>query len=232
MSTRTKVVISALLGGVIGAAIGYKVAEKRLGDQFDERLEKEIAPMRTFYKSVDKKFDTPEDAVAALITEEFQIVSNTRDDQQKVAYHKIVKPYEPADENYAEGVEEEPERDELGEIIQGNVFEQQGKIQVISQAEFEQNESNWMQSTLTYYEKDNVLTDVRDDPIEDFVPIIGEAALQNFGKYSDDPNTVYVRNSTLELEYEVVRSMGAYAEEVLDEEMPVELARDRIRRGG
>lgn len=227
MSTRTKVVISALLGGVIGAAIGYKVAEKRLGDQFDERLEKEIAPMRTFYKSVDKKFDTPEDAVAALITEEFQIVSNTRDDQQKVAYHKIVKPYEPEDENYAEGMDEE-----VPETVQGNVFEQQGKIQVITQAEFEQNESDWMQSTLTYYEKDNVLTDVRDDIIEDPLPIVGDAALQNFGKYSDDPNTVYVRNSTLELEYEIVRSTGSFAQEVLDEQEPIVTVRDRIRRGG
>lgn len=74
---------------------------------------------------------------------------------------------------------------------------------------------------LTYYEKDNVLCDINDAIVDDPDRIIGDA-LDNFGACGTDPDTVYVRNCSMSLEYEITRIDGYYAAKiygVTDEEI-------------
>jgi len=71
--------------------------------------------------------------------------------------------------------------------------------------------------TLTYFEKDNVLANERDEVIgegEERDTLVGEANLDRFGHGSNDPNVVYIRNDRLELVIEVCLSHQAYATEV------------------
>lgn len=78
--------------------------------------------------------------------------------------------------------------------------------------------------TLTYYERDNVLCDSTDIPVDNVPQLVGDA-LEHFGECDGEPETnedqVYVRNCSLGFEYEIVRvdaSFGAHLYGVSDED--------------
>ena len=88
---------------------------------------------------------------------------------------------------------------------------------VIHRKEFEDEDAGYGQSTLSYYQGDDVLCDEHDTPIynaKDYVPMPLE-----FGKGSGDPNVIYIRNPRLEAEYEILLDHGHYAVEVLGAEI-------------
>jgi hypothetical protein len=214
MDRQSVVLLGVSVGtGAVGFFVGYKVAERRLSDQFDERLEKETKGMREFYTAAKKPYATPQEAVADLIIEK----GNEALAADKTAYHKIVQTegYTSSDGDKAETVVDFGEQP----VVVANIFsknERDPEIPyVISQEEFMQNERDWEQITLTYYDKDNVLTDNREDVIEDPERVLGPEAIKNFGLQSSDPNVVHICNEKLGLMFEVVRHQGSYAQEVL-----------------
>ena len=68
------------------------------------------------------------------------------------------------------------------------------------------------QSTLTYYEGDDILVDEHDVPVYNHNLSVGPL---NFGHGSNDKNVVYIRSERLESEFEVLREHGLYTVEVL-----------------
>ncbi|ADD80961.1 gp070 [Rhodococcus phage ReqiPepy6] len=104
-----------------------------------------------------------------------------------------------------------PDTEELDTSMRGN-----GDPYILSRQEFEDCDLDYDQNTLTYYEGDNVLTDERNVPINNgVISIIGGEQNLRFGHWSDDANVLYIRNDRLSVDFEIVRSMGTYAEEVL-----------------
>jgi hypothetical protein len=114
------------------------------------------------------------------------------------------------------------------EIVKRNIFDNHGRSDdydldrsnrsseqpyILSQDEYMDAEPQYSQNSLTFYEKDGVLADNRDQPITDINMVVGLENLQ-FGKASGDMNIVYVRNDNLEVDFEILRSVGSYAEEV------------------
>ena len=89
------------------------------------------------------------------------------------------------------------------------------KPYVISWEEFAGAAREYDQDTLTYFEGDDVLSDGRDAVVDDVDNIVGAANLLRFGDQSRDNNIVYIRNDKLGLDFEIVRSKGNYAKEVL-----------------
>lgn len=85
---------------------------------------------------------------------------------------------------------------------------------IIHQDEFMENETEFPQVTLTYYEIDDILADVDDSPIHNKATLVGENTLTRFGHGSDDYNVVYVRNPHLEMEYEICRLQKSFEVEV------------------
>lgn len=83
---------------------------------------------------------------------------------------------------------------------------------VIHKDEFYNNEENYTQTTLTYYEGDQILVDEEDTPIYNHTSIVGPML---FGHGSGDPNVFHVRNHKLKAEYEIIRDTGLYSVEVL-----------------
>jgi hypothetical protein len=210
MQNSLKVVGAALMGTGLGFVVGYKLAERRLSEQFDQRLDEETAKMREFYQVAKKPFDTPEEAVAALIQP-----SDPRVKNEKIAYHKIV-----TTEGYEGGTDPIPPATPMEET-KSNVFDVQRDLSrpyVISQDEFTQNESETEQNTLTWYEQDDVLVDERDDIVDGADITLGQNFRAQFGQQSSDENTVHIRNDKLGLEFEVVRSERSYKEDVLGQE--------------
>jgi predicted nucleic acid-binding protein len=209
----------------VGGILGYKIAERNLALRFEERLHHEVAASTAYYEHMnlrEKKFDTPEEAAAALIKPE-TLLSEVAE-RERIAYHKIVQNYEsedevkdPEDAMALEIMFPTPDPDVL---LRNNVFS--NKPHVVTQEEFIENDSNWNQSTLTWYVIDKVLADERDQVIEDVEGTIGSENLALFGQGSSDDNIVHIRNPHLQLEFEVLRHEGSYSRVVLglDEDPP------------
>lgn len=66
---------------------------------------------------------------------------------------------------------------------------------------------------LIYYETDDVLADVTDAPVDDQLGVIGDS-LGYFGKYSEDPDKLFVRNCSMGIEYEITREHRRYADKL------------------
>lgn len=213
----TKSLLIATAAGIsglaVGGLVGYKVAEKRLASQFDERLEKETAEMRVFYTTVKKPYSTPEEAVKDLIPEPVNnVLVEYKGEAERVAYHKVVPSEEtpkPEDFESFEGTEEAQE-------VHQNIFTSPpDHPYLITEEEFNQNETEFAQVSLVYYQKDDILTDTREDVIEDVEKTVGTVFKSNFGYGGADDNYVHVRNKKLRIDFEIVRNDGSYAEEVL-----------------
>jgi hypothetical protein len=102
---------------------------------------------------------------------------------------------------------------------------------VITHDEYYENELDYEQTDLTYYEKDDTLVDPRDMPIPDEDQIVGSDNLTRFGHGSKDENVVYVRNDRIKVDFEISRSVGSYAQEVLGFDAEDGLRHSDARRG-
>lgn len=207
--SKTSLIASStfLAGLVVGGLAGSKFVYKGLEAQFEERLQKELAETLSFIEVAHKKeYPTPQEAVEKLVeVPEYENLASTyKDREQKVSYNKVVKPAE-------KEVVDKP-------IVNSNVFEKtsegQGDIYLIAEAVFNAGELDYVQSTLTYYEGDDILADQNDVKIEDLIGTVGSEFHTMFGWQSDDPNTMHIRNDKLSIDFEIVKNTLAYSEVV------------------
>lgn len=89
------------------------------------------------------------------------------------------------------------------------------KPYILHHDEYFENETDYEQASLTYYEGDDTLVDEKDMPVGDDSAVVGDDALTAFGHGSKDKNVVYVRNESLEMDFEIVKSNGKFSVEVL-----------------
>jgi hypothetical protein len=80
----------------------------------------------------------------------------------------------------------------------------------------ERHEMSYQDMTLTYWDKDDVLSNERDEVIDpdERSALIGEDTLNRFGHGSGDRDIVFARNDKMELIFEICRSPNSFAEEV------------------
>ncbi len=208
------VAVGAGLGGLlVGAAVSHILTKRHLQTQYQQFADEEIRLMREEY------FEAKE------------IVQVTKPELDDILVENGYKPAEgkiTVEEATPEGIadavnrnvfeEEEPSEAELGRPVWDYPTEYRKRSEaspyVLHHDEFVQNERDYMQSTLTYYAGDDVLTDERDTIIDDRDELVGLENLDRFGEGSEDPEIVYVRNPVREIDLEIVRSDGTYAKEV------------------
>lgn len=217
MKKHLLLIATAVASAGAGGFAGYKYAERQLVRAFEERLDQETLAMRRLYGAIKKEQVATEEALDEVEAElakstppEVQVLLDEYAGEKKepVAYHKI---------KTSDVKVNKKEK----ELFVRPVFQQdedRGPIHVISLEEYNENEPSFQQETLTWYAGDETLTDAREDIIEDHTNIIGQHALARFGDVSEDENVVHVRNTALMVDYEIVRSMGTYQQEVLGEE--------------
>lgn len=87
---------------------------------------------------------------------------------------------------------------------------------IIHRDEFFANEMDLRQSSLMYYKGDSILCDDQDVPVYNPEKVVG---VLEFGKGSQDPSIVYIRNERLQAEYEVILDTGFFQIEVLGQHM-------------
>lgn len=231
--------VAALSSGG-GAAIAYFIAKRKLKAHYEEVAEAEIALARKRYSDraaivLDEKPETPGELVRNVVQAEREgAVAQLK---TVIEHHNYAQPS--ADEvdqanRRLEGVtgqevEVEPEVAEVpAESV--SIFtdpadpwdyddEMAKRTEeapyIIHRDEYNGNETEYNQTTLTFYDEDGVLTDERDVPIDDIDGTVGEDNMDRFGYGSLDQNIVYIRNDRLELDAEVIRANGSYSKLVL-----------------
>ena len=233
---------SSVLSLGLGAAAGYVFAQRRLEEKFAAIATKEIAEAKRFYGMLNKKaeFATPESAVESLglVDEAAEHVGKATDAVKALRKYRgddgimatVLKEAAPhvEDEHDNPTTEIDEDLDENGNFIipdevEENPFKYEEEIKhrtsefpyVISREEFFENDGDNEQVSITYYAGDDVLVDERDEPIPDADSTVGDENLLRFGEGSGDRHIVYIRNETLNLDFEVAMSVNKYTEEVL-----------------
>lgn len=198
-----------LTGGLV---IGYLWARKRLETKYSQLAEEEIDGMREHFQS--KLMVAEGKPALATVVNNLGYVPPPEERPDPEIEERL------AQEGLNPGVPVQPEL--------RNVFENQVEDNWDMAAEIaarapeqpyvihvdERHETEYDESTLTYYAADDVLCDEQDKVIDNRELVVGDGNLDKFGHGSNDPNIVYVRNDQLCVEVEVVKSDNSYAEEV------------------
>jgi hypothetical protein len=179
-----------------------------------EEVESQITQLSFMFEETDRRFDS-------LIQQGNRVVREMKEHAQTFA------------EKYMEEVT--ASRDEHPsslptrlEVVGDNIFEARvnddwdweeelanrspNAPYILHREEFFANEMELEQTTITYYKGDDVLCDEKDVPIYSPEKVVGRL---EFGRGSQDPNVVYIRNEELGAEWEVLLDHGYYAVEVL-----------------
>lgn len=220
---------AGVLGLAAGAAIGYFITRKYMTTKYESIIEEEVSKAKEFYSTLKKDgaYSSVTDTAilrGAITADEIEVPAEVQETIQNYTSPKEKKPKEKvqnifSNDNTWDEDEEYKNRD-------------YSRPYVISQEEFMENEPDHPQTTLTYFEKDDTLVDERDDVVDDTDGTIGDDNLLRFGHGSKDNNIVYIRNEIRDIDFEVVRSKGSFAKEVLGfDEEDVRPQRARRNRG-
>jgi hypothetical protein len=221
----------------LGFAEGYFTADRRLRKRYAEMTEYEIKQAKAFYSRLHKtgEYATPESTADKLMVDATEALRTYLGEEEVLSNLPESDPKE--EESVTEEANEPDEIPRHERPVKQNVFTQPVDRDFslpysITMEEYMENPNDHDQITLTYYTGDEVLADERDKPMDDVDGIVGRYNLEFFGRDSGDDNVVLVRNDKIELDFEITKSDGTFAHQVLgfDEE---ELKHsDTMRRRG
>jgi hypothetical protein len=227
-----KIAALVLGGAVVGSAVTYFIANKRLSKKYEAQFNQELQDSVTFLvqqagldltvsNDPDKDFpEEPSEEEAKEIVEELtrqSLAKKTSDPLPEVDGERVVPSQEdkPSLEDLA--LQNQKTRyskmssdlnydEELSgsdeEIVIPEPTYQDPDISVISRDVFNANGTEWEQEQYIYFSDGGVM-DAHGSIVVDQDDKIGVGA-PAFGQMSDDPNVVYLRNKRLEREYEIV----------------------------
>jgi len=233
-----------LVGAAIGGFVSYKITQKYLTARFDEELTEQIAAAKQFHSRLAKEgeFESPESAVKALVPDSVvEAVQSYQGREKMVPYDKpdtIVDPRPPVDvvveevnvtkNVFVQAKDDDPRDWDYNAELADRELNPDVPY-AISFEEFNENEPNHEQTTLTYYEMDDTLVDSQDKPVDDTEYTVGDDNLNRFGDGSGDPNVVYVRNNKIDMDFEIVRDKGSYQKQVFGTDPETNLSHSRRR---
>lgn len=239
-SKKFQIAATAVVSAATASYFTYEAVNERLEEKYRELAETEIHEAKEFYTVLRKdKFESPADAVRELVPEaerpvapvtaaaaealtKYQGRSNNEFDPLAPTDHSDLEtqlkgaPVEVAVEHvtnvFVDGQPVNPDEwDQEAELEK----RRNGQPFVISKEEFNAGELDFDQTTITYYAADDTLVDEREKVIEDVELAVGEDNLKRFGQGSGDNNVLYVRNEKLELDFEILKARGSYAQDRL-----------------
>jgi hypothetical protein len=223
----------AFVGVLVGATSAWHYKSRQLEEKwaqiYDGIAQEEVEKARVYYARLHKRDEYSDPTVIADQSSVERIigaggyrpvddsVSSVSDDSPEESpaldAHFTVKEDGEIEQNLF-AVNEEPEDDwDYDKELEYRSTLDKDVPYIIHHDEYFQNETDYNQITLTYFEGDGVLSDERDLPAE-VKETVGEEAVENFGHGSKDKNVVYVRNDRLEIDIEILRSENSYAKMV------------------
>lgn len=198
-----------------GGILSYLLTKRTLELKYEQIIADEIAEAKAFYSKLNKK---EEFADPTRLASPYQEVVET------LGYGNVnTGPLAEEGERFMERITSELDEESESDDDDDDAFDYKTEVPnrskdapyIIHHDEFFENDGEFTQLSVTYFEEDDILVDEKDSPIPDVDGTVGQENLSHFGKGSKDNNIVYVRNERLELDFEVVRNKGNYAKDVL-----------------
>lgn len=180
-----------IVGGATGFIVGYKMLEKKVQKEHEEKLQREV-----------EQLTNPVDTVE-------EDVSETSDPE----IHNVFKEYE-IDEDPAEFAEEEEPMEDISDDIEVTVNRKHHAPKVLGKTQIDVDDPDLKYSgeELYYFMGDDTLTD-SDGNIIDEVNTIGRNPRRyGFMKGSGDLDGIWVRNYDYETDYLIHRDPGTHSE--------------------
>lgn len=213
----------ALLVGIGATSFGFGVASGFYfaKEKYRQIADEEIAEMKQHYNAIHKVDTDPEElAQKYIIDEDTKAVNDILEKHNYITreeYEEEQDDVPPKDVVVEESVFGETPGSDLDDFdVEAEAENRDPEIPyVIHHDEYMENAHEFIQQTLTWYETDSVLADESDIPIEEIESHVGVDNLEKFGHGSQDRNVVYVRNERTEQDFEIIRSPGSFAKEVL-----------------
>lgn len=225
--------LGAICGAAASAAATYYITVRKLETKYTEIAEESIDEMRQHYQS--KVLAAEEKPKLEEIVRERGYGEPTNPVEPGMAPPMAVQPpralVDEEDEDEEDGDEmvdipPPPTAQEVRNVFENSIdlpdWDHRKELSrrtpdapyVIHVDEKEDMSYDWV--TLTYYDGDDVLCNERDEIVDPDKRnmVVGEQNLLRFGHGSNDPHIVFVRNDSLEIQYEIVKSPNHYAEEV------------------
>lgn len=219
---RVAIVSAVALGA--GAGIAWFVAKNRYEAKYAKIAEREIAEAKAFYSRLYKKdeYATPGETAEALgvggteaavalerygakkLAEVAVEVTETTEVEVSPVTTNVFDNSE-SDDDVWDQDKEEAYRASIGD----------DEPYVISHMEYNENENDYQQTSLTYFVEDDVLVDEKETPIDAVDMVVGEGNLTRFGHGVMDNRIVFVRNDKLGMDFEIVKNDGSYSKLVL-----------------
>ena len=226
-----EVLIGCVCGGigvVLGGAVGYLVTKKKLEAKYIALAEEEIREMREHFHEAKKIAQVPKPDLEELVTDlgyKPPKVSDLGYKPPKVsdieigelAVVDVVEVSDPIATNQEEreiNVFDDTPTEIAWEWAEELRNRSEARPYILHEDEFVQNEREYEQTTFTYYEGDDVLCDERDTIVDDREELVSSELLEKFGHGSGNKDTLFVRNPVRELDMEITRSSGTFAQEV------------------
>lgn len=221
---------ASLLSFGVGAGVGYILGKRRRTVVYSSGpdLEFDFDTSNLMKETGDFKIDEP-----GLVEETKFVVDEKVKELKDIQFRDLrIDPNGVGEIVSVKDVPEEATDDEVEEeveVVTNNVFaasedgwdyeeEIRGRNStepyVIHRDEFfeDDDEFDYRQASLTYYEGDEILVDDQNAPVYNFENAIGPL---RFGHGSGEENIFYVRNPKLRMDYEIIRNPGHYSVEVL-----------------
>lgn len=233
----TTAVVSLLVGGTVS----HFVTKKVLATKFDKVLAQEMDATRAHYNRMYKVSDAGVPLTPQDVFENLQVDDKTKEAMEAYQGKGHVITAEPPVATEAELMNGTYVRNGDGTVTQEqpvevkNIFEDHEPLDddwdfveevanrtpaapyVISHQEYFEAEQDYEQEDLTYFVGDQQLADSNGVLVSDPAGTIGDNLL--FGHGSLNANVVYVRNDRLKCDFEITKSFGKYAHEVLGLDM-------------
>ena len=180
----------------VGVTSSQIVARKRIAQQFDERLDVEIADFKSRYALNDFKPDTDRNYVPPKDVEELRVVDEGVITEEQVKENLT---------NYGAMYENEIDKAEAMAPEPGpkvrNVFDspQQEIPYLISEEEYNAGDTDHEQVEIRYFKDDDVALDDLHEIVDDIDQKWGSAYITFI---SDNP-MIWIRNPVLKIDYEI-----------------------------
>lgn len=233
-----KITLAAALGFTAGLAVGAVTTYLTVKKTFAARAEREIAEVKEYYmklSAVEASKKEFEDNSFTYLSEADPDQPFTQEEKQELIIEgqnvlenqgywahiaeksaMLSEPEFPPGNAFVQYGEDAEGPGEGEAVVEFKVYEKiDGEPYVISRLEFEDNEADYDQVSLTYYDGDDTLCDEKDSRIPDIDRVVGQRNLEYFGHASDDDRVVYVRNEKFGTDYEIFKNDGEYTVMVL-----------------
>lgn len=186
----------------IGAALGAFATWQYLKPKYERMVQDEVNEFKKDWseREGEKTEDPDED-------DESRIMDIEELEQKRNELREMAKQYDDIlDENKYTKV-----------LEKGGSNMKDDEPYVISPLKFAEEDEDYDVVSLTYH-ADGFLVDDMGVLIDDVESIVGTEFPEHFGEYTEDPDTVYVRNERLMTDYEIQRDLDNYAESVNPDE--------------